>query len=283
MVRAQGARYVVVASPVAAPGSVARLHTAADEVVVVQTPSDFSAVGQFYEHFDATTDAEVCHLLEHAAVIVDSDTTIDLADVGLPAHLTVPPSASGVVIFAHGSGSGRHSPRNRHVAEQLQHAGFATLLLDLLLASEEHSRPRVFDVDLLATRLSGAVAWSQHQELLRGLPVFLFGAATGSAAALIAAAHHGSTIAGVVSRSGRPDLAGDALANVQCPCLLIVGGADDDVVEHNHRALAQLGADCELAIVPGATHLFPEPGALDRVAELARDWCTSHLPQRVTV
>ena len=206
------------------------------------------------------------------------------ADVVTDADLAVPEGARGVVTFAHGTGSGRHSPRNRRVADVLRAGGFATLLLDLLTQGEEQvdlrTRHLRFDVELLARRLAAAAAWVDQQPDLGGLPLGYFGASTGAAAALIAAADGPGDVGAVVSRGGRPDLAGDRLARVRCPTLLIVGGADDAVLDLNRRALAHLqGAGCEAAleVVPGATHLFEEPGALDTVAELATQWFTTRL------
>lgn len=183
----------------------------------------------------------------------------------------------GVVVFAHGSGSSRHSPRNRLVADALNQAGFATLLLDLLTENEEPDRANVFDVGLLADRLAAAAAWAAGQPETAGLPVGYFGASTGSAAALVAAARQPDRVAALVSRGGRPDLVGDSLDAVTAPTLLIVGGADDWVLARNREAIDRLGGHRSLAVVPGATHLFPEPGALESVAALARDWFTRHL------
>jgi putative phosphoribosyl transferase len=183
----------------------------------------------------------------------------------------------GLVLFAHGSGSSRHSPRNRFVAGELVGAGFATLLMDLLTAGEGEDREKVFDVELLAGRLVAAAEWAAGEPEVSGLPIGLFGASTGSAAALIAAADHPELVAAVVSRGGRPDLAWDDLPSVEAPTLLIVGGDDEPVLSWNRDALAQLSCPKELAVVPGATHLFEEPGTLEQVARLARDWFTRHL------
>jgi len=196
-------------------------------------------------------------------------------NLGLPAH------PCGIVLFAHGSGSSRLSPRNRFVAETLQSRGIATLLMDLLTASEEEIDQRTsqlrFNIRLLAKRLAGATTWTLRQPDLRGLSVGYFGASTGAAAALVAAAQHSGAIAAIVSRGGRPDLAGDALASVVAPTLLIVGGNDGPVIDLNEQALAQLGcSEKKLVIVPGATHLFEEPGALEEVASLAAEWFSRH-------
>jgi putative phosphoribosyl transferase len=202
--------------------------------------------------------------------------------VTLQGNLTVPDGPSGVVLFAHGSGSSRHSPRNRFVAQSLNEAGLATLLLDLLTADEEaidaYSGHYRFDIDLLAQRLAGAVDWLSQDTETADLPLGCFGASTGAAAALIAAAERPNRVGAVVSRGGRPDLAGPALGRVQAPTLLIVGGNDVAVIGLNRQAHDQLRTPRkELIVVPGATHLFEEPGALEEVARLASDWFTRYL------
>jgi putative phosphoribosyl transferase len=186
--------------------------------------------------------------------------------------LTIPDNAQGIVTFAHGSGSSRFSPRNRYVAEVLQQAGLATLLIDLLEEEEEVDRRNVFDIELLSSRLLSATNWLAEQPETRALRLGYFGASTGAASALVAAARQPERVAAVVSRGGRPDLAGDYLPRVKAPTLLIVGGNDDVVIQLNEEALAQLKCPREMVIIPGATHLFPEPGALEEVARLARDW-----------
>jgi putative phosphoribosyl transferase len=198
----------------------------------------------------------------------------------LEGDLVLPDGASGVVVFAHGSGSGRQSPRNRQVASRLNEAGLGTLLMDLLTA-EEDELDRVtgehrFDITLLAGRLTAAIDWLREGEATR-LPIGLFGASTGAAAALVAAAARRDDVAAVVSRGGRPDLAGPALLQVRAPTLLIVGGADHVVLELNRRALEQLRTEKQLVVVPGAGHLFEEHGALEQVAALAADWFSRHL------
>lgn len=185
--------------------------------------------------------------------------------------LGVPGSATGLVIFAHGSGSGRLSPRNNRVAAALRSAGMATLLIDLLTESEEANRANVFDIPLLATRLASAVKWARGQTELRELPVGYFGASTGAAAALVAAAHD-PDIAAIVSRGGRPDLAYEALALVRAPTLLLVGSLDGQVITLNRQAYAALGCQKKIIVVPGAGHLFEEPGTLDQVVAFATDW-----------
>ncbi|GAA2896520.1 dienelactone hydrolase family protein [Nonomuraea rubra] len=190
--------------------------------------------------------------------------------------LIVPDAAQGVVVFVHGSGSSRHSPRNRYVAAALNEAGLGTLLFDLLTPEEEADRANVFDIALLAERLLERTAWVREQPEAKGLPIGYFGASTGAAAALWAAAEPGNAVAAVVSRGGRPDLAGDRLAEVRAPTLLIVGGRDPVVVELNEEARGRLRAESLITVVPGATHLFEEPGALEAVAGHARDWFTTH-------
>jgi putative phosphoribosyl transferase len=201
--------------------------------------------------------------------------------VVLEGGLAVPDRARGVVLFAHGSGSSRHSPRNRFVAGALREGALATLLLDLLTPEEEAADARTrqlrFDIALLADRLVGAIDWLAQQPAARGLPVGLFGASTGGGAALVAAAERPDAVGAVVSRGGRPDLAGDALPTVRAPSLLIVGGDDVAVIGLNRRAMARMSAPVTLEIVPGATHLFEEPGTLEQVARLARDWFVRHL------
>ncbi|GGT39830.1 dienelactone hydrolase family protein [Nonomuraea spiralis] len=190
--------------------------------------------------------------------------------------LVIPDAAQGVVVFVHGSGSSRLSPRNRYVAEVLNRAGLGTLLFDLLTPEEEADRANVFDIPLLAGRLLERTAWVRGQEAAAGLPIGYFGASTGAAAALWAAAEPDNEITAIVSRGGRPDLAGGRLAAVRAPTLLIVGGRDPIVVDLNEEAQRHLRADTRLTVVPGATHLFEEPGALESVAEHARDWFATH-------
>jgi len=201
---------------------------------------------------------------------------IHIPPMALAGTLRVPADARGLIVFAHGSGSSRLSPRNMAVAEGLNARSFATLLFDLLTADEEADRANVFDIPLLARRLGDAVRWLEGQTVAR-LTLGLFGASTGAAAALVAAAVSPQRVGAVVSRGGRPDLAGDALHRVKAPTLLIVGGADHGVIELNQRALELLLAPKALEIVPGATHLFPEPGALNAVIELAARWFERYL------
>lgn len=210
-----------------------------------------------------------------AAVRIPADSVM------LEGLLGVPSRASGIVVFAHGSGSSRLSPRNTYVARELRQAGIGTLLLDLLTADESGNRALVFDVEFLAGRLRAATEWVRLQPATHALAIGYFGASTGAAAALIAAADD-PTVAAVVSRGGRPDLAAGILSRVEAPTLLIVGGDDVPVIAMNEDALRRLGCEKRLAIVPGATHLFEEPGTLEEVVRLATDWFRDHFPGRPT-
>ena len=211
-----------------------------------------------------------------------SSDTLDvrISPVGLDGILGLPLPAEGIVLFAHGSGSGRFSPRNNYVAAALRRSGLATLLFDLLTEDEAADRRNVFDIELLADRLGMATTWARQEEDTKSLPIGYFGASTGAAAALVAAARAPKDIGAIVSRGGRSDMAGPLLGQVRAPTLLIVGGDDTGVLELNEEALAQLRCEKELQIVPGATHLFEEPGALDQVIDLARQWFTRHLTER---
>jgi dienelactone hydrolase len=207
---------------------------------------------------------------------------VPVGHVALEGTMSVPANASGIVVFAHGSGSSRFSPRNRFVAATLREAGIATLLLDLLSPAEEQvdevTRRHRFDIAMLADRLIATIDWLRAETATADSPVGLFGASTGGGAALVAAAERPVQVAAVVSRGGRPDLAGEALPRVEAPTLLIVGGEDHVVIDLNERARDHMRCEVRLEIVAGATHLFEEPGALERVATLARDWFLQHLP-----
>lgn len=279
--RAHGARRVVLAAPVAPPDTVRAFAADADEVVVCEQPAQMWAIGAWYDDFRQVGDDEVIDVLtayHHAhddrAGGIDREVTIPAGDADLEGHLTVPAGAIGVVVFAHGSGSSRHSPRNQGVAVALQRAHLGTLLFDLLTVAEARNRANVFDLPLLARRLASAREWLAT--VVPNLPVGYFGASTGGGAALLAAAAD-PTVAAVVSRGGRPDLAAPRLGDVRAPTLLVVGGDDGVVVDLNRDAASQLRCEHELAIVPGATHLFEEPGALDEVARLAAAWFTRWL------
>ncbi len=244
--RAQDPGRIVVAVPAAPRQTCDELRRQVDALVVLKTPQPFYAVGFWYEDFSEVSDEDVRRLLA---------------------------PTRGIVVFAHGSGSSGQSPRSRAVADVLEQAGLETVLFDLLRPGEEDRR---FDIPLLAERLLEATRQAES----RALPIGLFGASTGAAAALVVAAELPEVVSAVVSRGGRPDLAREALARVRCPTLLIVGGADGPVLELNRQAMAAMHAPVELEIVPGATHLFEEPGALERVAELARDWFVRYLATR---
>jgi len=290
--RAQGASRVMLAVPIGGRDIFARFAGCADEVVCLETPAFFFAVGQGYRNFTQTSDAEVIALLDRAREgfhepaaagtpddppMRDEEVRVNAGPVSVAGHLTIPEHPAGVVVFAHGSGSSRHSPRNRYVAEVLNSAGLATLLFDLLTPDEERNRANVFDIELLARRLVDVTGWLANQPDTAALPIGYFGASTGAGAALVAAADPRVRVAAVVSRGGRPDLAGKSLTKVVAPTLLIVGGRDDVVLELNRQAQAVMPGECELTVVPGATHLFEEPGTLEHVAMLARDWFIDHL------
>ncbi|MBC7292235.1 MAG: dienelactone hydrolase family protein [Actinotalea sp.] len=298
VVRAHGAARVVLAVPVAPAGWDQRMAGVADELVAVATPRAFLAIGQFYDDFRQTADEEVLACLDAARARVGdvaadppagghptrpAGTTVrevlrlPADGVDLVGDLVLPPDPLGLVVFAHGSGSSRHSPRNRHVAHVLQDAGLGTLLLDLLTPAEEGDRALVFDVELLAERLGAVLRHLAGLPLTGDLPLGLFGASTGAAAALLAAADPASPVAAVVSRGGRPDLAALRLPAVTVPTLLVVGGDDTVVLELNERALRMLRCEARLDVVPGATHLFEEPGTLETAAQAARDWFLDHL------
>jgi len=282
---------VVLAVPVAPVDTVHELAADADDIVCLETPPNFFGVGQWYENFTQVTDDEVADLLAASAVrcspvdaVVpdarvasrDEEIVVRAGSVAVSGHLRVPPDARGIVVFAHGSGSSRHSSRNQYVATVLNGARFGTLLFDLLTTEEEQDRNNVFDIDLLASRLRAATAWLATQPLLAALPVGYFGASTGAGAALRAAADPASAVHAVVSRGGRVDLAGRDLAAVRAP-LMIVGGRDEVVLDLNREAAGRMRCDHQIVVIPGATHLFEEPGALPQAADLARQWFELHM------
>ena len=319
--RSQAPAKVIVAVPVAPFDTLARLRGEADEVVCLATPEPFRAIGLWYSSFPQLSDEEVRRVLserwaEHDAAAGanegaqaprrakasgngraanrngtrklaarpthEEEVTIRAGSVALEGTLRLPGPAHGLVVFAHGSGSTRFSPRNRYVAEYLNEVGLATLLFDLLTAREQEVDERTgelrFDIGLLTRRLTGVLDWLGTQPATRGLPVGLFGASTGAAAALNAAAARPQQVAAVVSRGGRPDLAqASSLPLVRAPALLIVGGLDDVVIGLNQQAAAQLNCEHRLEIVPGASHLFEESGKLEAVARLARGWFERYL------
>ena len=282
--RRQGAARVVLAVPVAPLETLETMRAEADNVVCLETPQPFYGVGAFYDDFHQLTDEETVALLGQvwdrtpstpAPAVIRRE--VRLPPLDLAADLQIPAGARGLVLFAHGSGSSRLSPRNRAVADDLNPRGFATLLLDLLSNDEARDRGNVFNIDLLADRLLHAVGWIDAQSELAVLPLGLFGASTGAAAALSAAARLGERVRAIVARGGRPDLAGAALGQVTAPTLLIVGDTDEAVIELNRRALTELNADKALKLVPGAGHLFEEPGTLEQVMKLAGDWFAGNL------
>jgi putative phosphoribosyl transferase len=305
--RALGALHVVVAVPVAPADAAGKLADHADEFIVLESPSNFSAVGQFYENFMQVTDHEVLDILDRwtdhepwseeetaggltspststsasASGGIDEEVVIELDGVSLPGHLAIPSDPIGLVLFAHGSGSSRHSSRNAHVARLLREASIGTLLFDLLTENEEVDRANVFDVELLARRLRGATAWARSRPDCRGLPIGYFGASTGAGAAVLAAADLGGDpsaipIAAVVSRGGRPDLAGTHLAELTAPTLLIIGGRDAAVIDINCDAATLIKGVVRIVIIPGASHLFEEDGTLTEAAIEAREWFEQH-------
>jgi putative phosphoribosyl transferase len=303
--RERGAAKVVLAVPVGPPGAARRFVAEVDEFICLEAPADFFAVGAYYERFGQTSDEEVRDLLAAAIEGADREATastgatvddpppalggldwsrlrreaveIPAGAARLQGDVRLPPGAGGLVIFAHGSGSSRLSPRNVQVASALNGRGLGTLLFDLLTEAEAADRENVFDVPLLAERLVAATRWANVDPGLGGLPIGYFGASTGAAAALCAAADLGDGIRAVVSRGGRPDLAAPRLGEVSAPTLLIVGGDDLAVLGLNEEAAEDLRCPHELAVVPGATHLFEEPGALEEVARLAGAWFAAHL------
>jgi putative phosphoribosyl transferase len=285
--RAHAARKVVLAVPVAAPDTIAALRADADEIVVIEQPRNLVAIGYWYRNFSQTPDDEVVRLLDIAARsaaattsrmgdCVDTEVDIPVGGINLGGHLSIPEGANGIVVFAHGSGSSRHSPRNRSVADVLHEHGCGTLLFDLLTEREAVDRSNVFDIGLLAGRLVAVTEWLRAHPDAENLKIGYFGASTGAAAALYAATQPGNAIAAVVSRGGRPDLAIEVLPRVTAPTLLIVGGEDDVVLQLNRRAAEALRCEHRVEVVEGATHLFEEPGTLWRAASLAQEWFTRH-------
>lgn len=303
--RQMNPKKLVLAAPVAPISTCNWLRTNVDDLVIAYAPDNFYAVGQFYEHFSETTDEAVVLLLRSAAQIVSMKTSradatteqpallpksgisqqsvsIVAGNATLEGSLTIPDRPLGIVLFAHGSGSSRHSPRNQYVADVLHSKGLATLLFDLLTKEEESVDLRTaefrFNIPLLGDRLISATEWVKRNQSTQHLPVGYFGASTGAAAALMAAARLSETVGAVVSRGGRPDLAGEALSTVRAPSLLLVGGLDETVITLNRQAFAALKSRVkQLVIVPNATHLFEEPGTLEEVARLASEWLIRYL------
>jgi putative phosphoribosyl transferase len=290
--RARGAARVVLAVPVAPANWSEEMIDDADELICVETPDGFHGVGQWYADFSQTTDDEVQECLQRAwthehSVGVDQgepmyacdedDVEISIESTVLRGHLVIPEHPRGIVMFAHGSGSSRHSPRNRFVAGILHSAQLGTLLIDLLSVEEQDVRSNVFDVELLGDRLIEVTRWLRRRPEAAGIPLGYFGASTGAAAAFWAAGDAYNNVDAIVTRGGRPDLTGPRLAAVTAPTLLVVGENDKVALRHNAEAQQHLHCKNELAIVPQATHLFEEDGALLEVAELARDWFLEHL------
>jgi predicted phosphoribosyltransferase/dienelactone hydrolase len=284
--RAMNTGQIVVAVPTASEEAVDYLGSLADEVISLETPINFGSVGQRYERFNEISDEEVQNYLNPQAgsasvnvnqVAIDQVIQIPIGHGdSLPGSLTIPKGSLGLVVFAHGSGSSRLSERNIAVANALQRDGLGTLLFDLLTEQEALDRRNVFDIQLLAQRLITARDWLRNQEVTRDLALSYFGASTGAAAALVAAAND-HTIAAIVSRGGRADLAGLSLQLVKAPTLLIVGGRDHEVLELNRYAKKHLLCRSDMQIVSGATHLFEEPGTLSEVAKLASQWFHKYL------
>jgi len=285
-VRARKPARLICAIPVASPRGLVSIANVVDDLVYLSAPEHFRAVGQFYVQFPMVDDSEVVRLLMRPPS--GSPTSALSENVQIPADgllldgtLQVPKGACGLVIFTHGSGSNRHSPRNRQVAQSMHAKGLATLLFDLLSEDEARDISARFDIPRLTARLDAAAQWAMHHPRTQALPIGLFGASTGAAAALVLAARYPMVVKAVVSRGGRPDLAGHgALARVKAPTLFIVGGADREVNALNRSALSILPCHAEMVLVPNATHLFEEQGAMERVAALATGWFQQWLPNQ---
>ncbi|GAA4507578.1 phosphoribosyltransferase family protein [Actinoallomurus oryzae] len=290
VVRAQGGARLVLAIPVASPHPIAMLEQDADELVCLQTPATFAAIGQWYADFAPVSDGAVADCLRQTTERVPStratgvvlptreeEVEVRAGRVRLAGRLTVPEGACGFVVLALAGGSSRHSPRNRLIATALNRSGLGTVLLDLLSVQEEVDRSNVFDIELLARRLAGATGVMRERPKMGGLPIGYLGTETGAAAALWAAAEPDADVPAVVSCGGRPDLAIPRLTGVTAPVLLIVGDLDQVVLTLNRQAQARLRGENRLAVVPDATHLFEEPGALEAAAGFAREWFIDHL------
>jgi putative phosphoribosyl transferase len=272
VLRNRGATRLILAVPVSARDTADALREEADEVIALEMPFGFGAVGQWYTDFRQTPDEEVIALLEglRDPPRRSREVWIPIKGGSLPGLLSVSPLSQGIVVFAHGSGSSRHSPRNQEVAHLLNAAGFGTLLFDLLTDEEARDRANVFNIVHLADRLASAIDWLGRSDDVSSLPIGLFGASTGAAAALLASIN--TPTSAVVSRGGRPDLAGSRLPEVTAPVLLIVGSRDTAVLNMNKTAQDALSGPCEISVVSGAGHLFEEPGSLEAVAQLAVEW-----------
>ena len=277
--RQRGVKKVILAVPAGAAESMAMIGREVNETICLEVSDNFHALSNWYEDFLQVTDEKVIEILANANRQERIDVEIRSGRLCLPGELVIPKNALGLVIFAHGSGSSRLSPRNLQVGKMLNRAGLATLLFDLLTPQESEDRENIFDIDLLSERLQVATAWIRNdpriKEKVQGLKIGYFGASTGAAAALSAAAKLGTVIAAVVSRGGRPDLTGTSIRLVVSPTLLIVGGYDELVLDLNRQVMSIL-PHARLVTIPGATHLFEEPGALERVAEFSIEWFTRH-------
>lgn len=278
----RGAKKVIVAVPVAASASAKEVREIADDLVTVLESDQFYAVGAWYDEFSQVSDDEVLAFLkqtqsQQSYPVASGSVLVMEGNVQLPGLLEIPDHPKGLILFVHGSGSSHKSPRNLKVAQILNKSGFATLLFDLLTEEESRNRDLVFDVQLLGERLLMATKWLRGHLQDEKIPFAYFGASTGAAAALIAAARRPPDIFAVVSRGGRPDLAGKSLELVQVPVLLIVGERDESVIELNQRAKLYL-QNVSLVIIPGANHIFSEPGTLEKVAAYAKDWFSQYVP-----
>lgn len=283
---------IVVALPVAPKAALEEISEQADDIICLHPATSFRGVGSFYHNFHQLNDEETVALLDQVVTkptqLADTRAAqthkrqVAIPPLGLIGDLTVPPDPRGIILFAHGSGSSRRSPRNTHVSETLNAKGFATLLFDLLTPQEGQNQSNVFDMPLLADRVVDASIWIASEPDLEGLPLGIFGASTGAGAALVAAAELKRRVAAIVSRGGRPDLAMDLLSQVTSPTLLIVGGQDHDVITLNERALAALTCERKIELVPGAGHQFEEPGTLDHAIHHAVEWFKAHLGGQVT-
>lgn len=279
--RKYGAQRVIVATPVCSVEARQMLRSLADAIVSIETPWDMISVGSHYEEFGQLDDAEVIRLLGRSrsagtrliGSVTESIMIRDGLDLPLPADLSVPHGAMSLVVFVHGSGSGRRSPRNTFVAEAFRRAGFATLLFDLMTEGESEYYAHAFDIDFLARRLEAVLEWVTTRADIRDLPLSLYGSSTGAAAALVVAARN-SRVRAVISRGGRIDLVRESLPQLRLPVLLIVGGADNYVSGLNRSSRVAMRCPNDLIVIPGATHLFSEPGALDQVASESVSWLT---------
>ncbi|MDQ4139780.1 MAG: phosphoribosyltransferase [Bacteroidota bacterium] len=289
LVRKKNPEQVIIAAPVASPRVLNKLSQLADQVICLQAPPHFQAVGQYYHDFSEVSHEEVVQLLADAtksgkipyksklSYMIKEELTIPISKADLMGNLNLPVNASGMVIFSHGSGSSRHSSRNQYVARVLEEAGLGTFLFDLLTEKEDAVYQNRFNIPLLTQRLTYVTQWLQNQHNITDLPLGYFGASTGAASALGAAANLGEIIKAVVSRGGRPDLAMQDLPKVTAATLLVVGSLDHQVIELNEQAYAALTSKRELTLISDASHLFEEPGKLEQVAQIAKNWFLDNL------